>query len=237
MPLVHIGGMLEAFMIAIASAIGTAFAAWLLDRWLDIRGRWSRWREAKRSRVTALDDLLARMPNALGFIEDARTWQQARDARDLRTDTSLAQIAVSLEANTKATHEIQQELKVIRATSRAKADADHTMGYFECAVSGGITEANETFQRRMKCGEEDLLDWRFLNFVHPEDRDRVKLKWDQARRLGIEFRERFRTVATDGQVWLVDARATPIPPGEEPVGWIGFVHFLDSTGIDPALVH
>lgn len=229
--------MLDAFLIAIASAVGTAIAAWLLDRWLGIRERVGRWRGARRARVVALDDMLAKMPNVLGFVEDARHWQEARDKRDIRTDASLNDIARSLEANTQATHEIRQELKVIRATSRAKADADPTMGYFECATGGGITEANETFQRRMKCGEEDLLDWRFLRFVHPDDRDQVKAKWDQARALRIEFREKFRMVATDGTIWLVDARATAIPPGEEPIGWIGFIHFLDSLGIDVGLAH
>lgn len=136
-------------------------------------------------------------------------------------------LADSIRRNEETVREIGRDVSLIRDTQAAFADANPDLAYFECDSAAGNTRINETYARWLKCGRDELMGWGFLNFVHPDDVDSLRADWELARSERREYRKRHRMVATDGSVIMLDVRATPIPAGQAPASWIGFMRRAD----------
>jgi len=69
---------------------------------------------------------------------------------------------------------------------------------------------------------EANLGWGWVQALHPDDAENVKLQWEHATRTVTPFEERFRIRGRDGQYRWYESRALPVRGDDgEVVKWIG----------------
>ena len=104
---------------------------------------------------------------------------------------------------------------------RARGDIDIETAQFEANAEGANTYVNLTYARWLGIGKAELMGWGWVNFVHPDDRIRVRKEWDACRLEHRKYNVRFRFLDTGGEAFMVDALATPIPDAPPAKQWIG----------------
>ena len=133
------------------------------------------------------------------------------------------------EANAKL-ETAQQRMVSISATLtdlhleiKARGDLNIDVAEFTCASEGNVTYVNQTLARWLGVGKQELLGWGWINYVHIDDRDRVRIEWmacvKEHRTLSIHY----RLVEADGDITNVHAVATPIPDAPPARQWIGVI--------------
>lgn len=123
---------------------------------------------------------------------------------------------------------VNKSVAMLTLTMRARADNNVGAAEFECAVDGSNTYVNITYARWLGVGKNELLDWNWLNFVHPEDVGRVRREWDRCREEHRVYRQRYRLIAANGDVIEVETMCTPIPDAPPAHCWIGIMRRLDN---------
>lgn len=106
---------------------------------------------------------------------------------------------------------------------RARSDIDIETAQFESAADGSNTYVNLTYARWLGVGKAELLGWGWINFVHPDDRIRVRKEWDACRAEHRKYNIRFRMLDAGGEPFEVDVLATPIPDAPPAKSWIGVI--------------
>ena len=106
---------------------------------------------------------------------------------------------------------------------RARSDIDIETAQFESSASGENTYVNLTYARWLGVGKAELMGWGWINFVHPEDRIRVRREWDSCRAEHRKYNVRFRFLDACGEEFSVDALATPIPDAPPAKSCIGVI--------------
>ena len=106
---------------------------------------------------------------------------------------------------------------------RARGDIDIETAQFESGPNGENTYVNLTYARWLGVGKTELLGWSWINFVHPDDRVRVRREWDSCRAEHRKYNIRFRFLDTGGEPFEVDVLATPIPDAPPAKSWIGVI--------------
>ena len=133
------------------------------------------------------------------------------------------------EANSKL-ESTQQRMVSISATLtdlhleiKARGDLNIDVAEFTCASEGNVTYVNQTLARWLGVGKQELLGWGWVNYVHVDDRDRVRREWmacvKEHRTLSIHY----RLVEADGDITNVHAVATPIPDAPPARQWVGVI--------------
>src|SRR5262249_46269235 len=82
-------------------------------------------------------------------------------------------------------------------------------------ANGNLVYVNAQWQALAGLSAEDALGTRWLEAIHPEDRDSVADKWVTAIRAGREFSHEWRFARANGEICWVHARATPLRSTED----------------------
>lgn len=123
---------------------------------------------------------------------------------------------------------LSEQVDLIVQTMWAENDSDENVGRFYCNAAGEVTYANQIYARWLGVGKAELMGWKYLNFVHPNDVDRVRRHWETCRSEHRQYRLRYRMVATDGEIIGVEVIATPIPESAPTKRWIGTIRRIDN---------
>ena len=131
---------------------------------------------------------------------------------------------------------LTEQVDLAVQTMWAENDLDDDIGRFHCNAVGENTYANQLYARWLGVGKPELMGWRYLNFVHSNDADRVRRHWELCRNEHRQYRSRHHLVAADGEVFEVEVTATPIPETPPAKRWIGSIRRLDNDRrkADPA---
>lgn len=124
---------------------------------------------------------------------------------------------------------LTEQVDLVVQTMWAENDSDEDIGRFHCNGAGEITYVNQLYARWLGVGKAELMGWNYLNFVHPNDVDRVRQHWETCRSEHRQYRLRYRMVATDGEIIEVEVIATPIPQSAPTKRWIGSIRRLDNA--------
>lgn len=120
-----------------------------------------------------------------------------------------------------AVNDVRGSLGMLTLMVRARGDINIESAEFECDVAGAHTYVNLTYARWLGVGKSELMDWGFINFIHDEDRIRVRREWELSRAEHRIFNQRYRVVSSDKEVITVDTLITPIPESPPTKHWIG----------------
>ena len=133
------------------------------------------------------------------------------------------------EANTKL-ETAQQRMVSISATLtdlhleiKARGDLNIDVAEFTCAPEGNVTYVNQTLARWLGVGKQELLGWGWINYIHIDDRDRVRREWTACVREHRALSIHYRLVEADGDITNVHAVATPIPDAPPARQWVGVI--------------
>lgn len=119
---------------------------------------------------------------------------------------------------------IATQVSVMVATMVATSNTDPRKATFEANSEGLVTDANKTYMRWTGLQLPEVLGWGWINSVHPADRDAVRKEWKNAVAEHRMSTMRYRIMDTDGEVFEVEATATPIPEGQVPCDrWVGAI--------------
>lgn len=121
---------------------------------------------------------------------------------------------------------LTEQLDLVTQTMWAEADTDDDMGRFHCGAMGENTYVNQIYARWLGVGKSELLGWNYLNFIHPDDTDRVRRLLESCRNEHRQYRIRHKMVAADGELLEVEVIATPIPETGPIKRWIGSIRRL-----------
>lgn len=117
---------------------------------------------------------------------------------------------------------MRQQLAVVVGTLRLQAD-NADVGYFESDQDGRNTYVNRTYCRWLHCAPSELLEWGFLGFVHPADREQVRGEWVACLRDHRDYRARMRMGSPQLGYREYDVVARPIPESPPAIAWAGTV--------------
>lgn len=190
-------------VLAVLAAVGGTLAVWY-------RKRLAVWRKFWRGVLEGLRSV----PDLTNDVKGIRYYVSPNGGGSLMD--SVRRIEVNVQAQT-------EQLDLAIQTMWAENDADDEVARFHCNGVGENTYVNQLYARWLSVGKPELLGWNFLNFVHPDDIDRVRKHWEQCRVEHRQYRIRHRMVTTGGAVLTVDVIATPIPEGPPIKRWIGSI--------------
>jgi len=128
---------------------------------------------------------------------------------------------------------LTEQVDLLTQTMWAENDSDAEIGRFYCNAAGANTYVSQLYARWLGVGKTELMGWNYLNFVHPNDVDRVRQHWETCRSEHRQYRSRHRMIAADGEIIEVEMIATPIPESAPIKRWIGSVRRLDSDRRQP----
>lgn len=121
---------------------------------------------------------------------------------------------------------VRNDVSMMACTMAAHNDNDPNKGTLECDASGANISVNRTYARWIGVGKDELLGWAFLNYVHQDDRERVRDDWMLAMKECRPYHNRHKMLTADGEVICVDVSATPIPDTPPIQRWVGVVRLV-----------
>lgn len=126
-----------------------------------------------------------------------------------------------------AVQQLTEQVDLVVQTMWAENDSDDEVGRFHTNAAGENTYVNQIFARWLGVGKVELLGWNYINFIHPDDAEQVRLQWSRCRLEHRQYRNTHRMVSSDGEVIQVSMVAMPIPEGPMVKRWIGSVRRID----------
>lgn len=171
--------------------------------------------------------VLASLMSAIGatwlfFRQRIRRWW-----RPYRAGISgMAELPIVREEVTqsrKDLHMLRKEVGLLGMQMRARGDINIEAGEFECDSLGACTYVNRTYARWLGIGKQELLGWGWINYVHPDDRIRVRKEWDLCREEHRIYSMRYRMIDFGGEDFMVDTLVTPIPDISPAKQWLGVI--------------
>lgn len=136
---------------------------------------------------------------------------------------SLADAAKRTE---EAVQMLSEQVELVVQTMLVEDDTDEYLGRFHSNARGENISVNRLYARWLGVGKLELLGWRFLNYVHPDDVHRVRAHWDACRAENRPFHMQYRLIAVSGDVFTADVTATPIPEVLPVKRWVGVIRRL-----------
>lgn len=124
--------------------------------------------------------------------------------------------------------EVRASMGLIAMHMRARSDINIRAAEFETGEDGANTYVSQTYARWLGVGKNELLGWGWVNFIHPEDRARVRREWDQCRVEHRVYTARHRIVTSDGDVIDVETLVSPIPDSPPAMSWLGVMRKVSS---------
>jgi len=190
-------------VLAVGTAVAGGLAVWYRKRIVGWRKFWREVFEGLRSVPELKSDVKGIRyyvaPNGGGSLMDAVA----------RTETAVCSLT--------------EQMDLLVSTMSAQNDTDDEIARFHAGPDGQNTYVNQLYARWLAVGKAELLGWGYMNFVHPEDLPRVRRNWDLSRAEHRQYRDRYRLVSANGEVFEVDTIATPIPESLPTKRWVGSI--------------
>lgn len=205
---------LTQILLFVITTIGGALLIWC-------RKRLAEWKAFWRS---VLDGLRS-IPSLEADVKGIRYYVAPNGGGSLMDSVKRTEAAVGT---------LTEQVDLMTQTMWAENDSDDEVGRFHCSDAGGNTYVNQLYARWLGVGKPELMGWKYLNFVHSDDVDRVRRHWDTCRAEHRQYRARHRMVAADGEIFEVEVVATPIPESAPIKRWIGCIRRLDNAHRQPA---
>lgn len=209
------------FGMAIAAAIGTAVAGWLIGRWLGIRSRITQWWRSIKARKSMTEAMVATWPTALEFISGAQKREDATAAREIR---------IAAEFTSLRDHLVRQDSTLDRISAQLWGQMKlDPQARFQCDHLGKNEQVNAAYAATMRVGEFDLMGFGWKNRLVEEDRREYEAAAAQAFLEHRKFERAVRFVRGDGSRFRGLVRIEPYPEdpadladGRHPL-WFGSV--------------
>lgn len=150
-----------------------------------------------------------------------RWWRPYRAGIDGMSELPMMREAV--EQSRKDMHLLRKEVALVGLQIKARADINIANAEFECDAMGALTYASRTYARWLGVGKQDLLGWGWVNYIHPDDRLKVRQEWDLCRAEHRVYSQRCRMIDADGEDFTVETIVTPIPDLSPAKQWIGVI--------------
>lgn len=116
-------------------------------------------------------------------------------------NAALRQKAAELEAET-------ERLRLSEKMYRFSAEISGRL-VWSTDADGRVVSMSPAFTRLSGLDDEQALKEGWIQFVHPDDRDRVRDRWAEAVASGEAFAEEFRVILADGTCRTILSRALP----------------------------
>ena len=204
---------LTRILIFVITTVGSAMLVWY-------RKRLAEWRTFWRG----VFDGLRSIPDLQADVKGICYYVAPNGGGSLMDTVKRTEAAVSA---------LAEQVDLIIQTAWAENDSDDEIGRFHCNAFGETTYVNQLYARWLGVGKSELMGWNYLNFVHPDDVDRVRQHWEVCRSEHRQYRSRHRLVAADGEVFEVEVVATPIPESAPIKRWIGSIRRLGNDRCQP----
>ncbi|MEH2450973.1 hybrid sensor histidine kinase/response regulator [Nostoc sp.] len=147
---------------------------------------------------------------------------------DLNILTSKVTVFVELFKKTEAVKQQAAQLVAVNAELRQSEERLRSLstcspvGIFEIDTEGGCRYTNPRYQTICGLKAAESLEKRWLESVHPEDRERAVTSWSDYIREGRNYSEEFRFQTAQGIVRWVQVRSSPMLSGQgELLGYVG----------------
>lgn len=124
---------------------------------------------------------------------------------------------------------LADQMDTMMQTIWAENDTDDEFGRYYADAAGSNTYVNQLYARWLSVGKNELMGWGFLNFIHPDDTERMRRHWENCRLEKRQYRIRHRMVTATGQVIEVEVTSIPIMQGLEVKRWIGSIRKVQAT--------
>ncbi|MEH2319802.1 hybrid sensor histidine kinase/response regulator [Nostoc sp.] len=142
--------------------------------------------------------------------------------------TSKVTVFVELFKKTEAVKQQAAQLVAVNAELRQSEERLRSLstcspvGIFEIDTEGGCRYTNPRYQAICDLKAAESLEKRWLESVHPEDRERAVISWSDYIREGSDYSEEFRFQTTHGSIRWVQVRSSPMLSGQgELLGYVG----------------
>lgn len=150
-----------------------------------------------------------------------RWWQPYKEG--LAGAAQVPELKDELSATRRDVDAMAKSLDQLTLQVRARGDTNIEQAEFETDSTGANTYVNLTYARWLGVGKAELRGWGWVNYVHPEDRIRVRQEWDACRTEHRVFNARYRFIDADGLEFMADVIATPIPEAPPARQWYGVI--------------
>ncbi|MBG1258504.1 response regulator [Nostoc commune] len=142
--------------------------------------------------------------------------------------TSKVTVFVELFKKTEAVKQQAAQLVAVNAELRQSEERLRSLstcspvGIFEIDTEGGCKYTNPRYQIICGLKSAESLQKKWLESVHPEDRERAVASWSNYIREGRDYSEEFRFQTAHGIVRWVQVRSSPMLSGQgELLGYVG----------------
>ncbi|MBD2242771.1 response regulator [Nostoc sp. FACHB-888] len=142
--------------------------------------------------------------------------------------TSKVTVFVELFKKTEAVKQQAAQLVAVNAELRQSEERFRSLstcspvGIFEIDTEGGCKYTNPRYQAICGLKATESLEKRWLESVHPEDRERAIASWSNYIYQGRDYSEEFRFQTAHGIVRWVQVRSSPMLSGQgELLGYVG----------------
>ncbi len=142
--------------------------------------------------------------------------------------TSKVTVFVELFKKTEAVKQQAAQLVAVNAELRQSEERLRSLstcspvGIFEIDTEGGCRYTNPRYQAICGLKAAESLEKRWLESVHPEDRERAVVSWSNYIYEGRDYSEEFRFQTVQGIVRWVQVRSSPMLSGQgDLLGYVG----------------
>jgi PAS domain S-box-containing protein len=117
----------------------------------------------------------------------------------------------------------QRSREILRKERKYQALAEMApVGIFRSDVSGSLIYANERFRDMSGLGILSTMGWDWLNAIHHEDREGLRLRWEESLATHTRFSGKFRFRRGDGSVvWVYGQTAPELDDENQLTGYVG----------------
>ncbi|BAZ51388.1 PAS/PAC sensor hybrid histidine kinase [Nostoc sp. NIES-4103] len=174
------------------------------------------------------------------FVAKARRGQiDEREWSYIRKDGSRFPVLLSVTAlrdtenNITGFLGIGSDISKRKATESALRRSEHRyaslvqaapVGIFRSNASGRCIFINEQACEIIGSSREEILGEGWIQFLHPEDRQRVLVEWYQTVQQNLPFKSEYRFCRPDGRItWVISQAVAEIESTEEVTGYIGTI--------------
>ena len=204
---------LTQILLFVVTTVGGALLVWYRKRLVEWKKFWR-----------GVLDGLRSIPELKADVKGIRYFVAPNGGGSLMDSAKRTEAAVGV---------LGEQVDLMTQTIWAENDSDDEIGRFHCNAAGENTYVNQLYARWLGVGKSELLGWNYLNFVHPDDIDRVRRHWETCRSEHRRYHSRHRMVAADGEIIEVEVNATPIPESAPAKRWIGSIWRLDHDRRQP----
>lgn len=158
-----------------------------------------------------------------GYLALAFKRNDAKLNEFLSIPKNLQEANSKLESTQQRMVTISSTLTDLHLEIKARGDLNIDAAEFTCDHNGEVTNVNLTFARWLGVDKSELLRWGWINYVHIDDRERVRSEWQACIKEHRALNIRYRLVEVDGDITQVHAVATPIPDAPPARQWVGVI--------------